>query len=268
MCASRAGPGGKLTDSRRPHQGEALSFSIEWFDEVSSTNDIASELAESGAAEGTVVVSKSQTAGRGRHSRSWFSPEGGLYFTLILRPLIPADKAQLLAIAGALAVADAIELSILTSPQLKWPNDVYLLGKKVSGILAETQVSSAFVQLALLGVGVNTQRPDVGVPDSFPGIVVWLSDVVRKAPDTKELLTAMLGSFTVWYQRLLSSDFVTMRDAYNRRNLLIGKELEVKTRDGVVVGHCKGIDSRGALLAEDESGATIAITEGDVCSWS
>ncbi len=247
---------------------ELLSFSFEWFDEVSSTNDVARELAESGAAEGTVVVSKSQTAGRGRHSRRWFSPEGGLYFTLILRPQVPAAEAQLLAIAGALAVADAIEQATLSSPQLKWPNDIYLLSKKVGGILAETQVSGEFVKLALLGIGVNVQRPDTLVPGSLQGGAVWLSDIGRTAPETRELLTAVLGSFTAWYQRLQSSDFATMRDAYNRRDLLIGKDLEVETRDGVVVGRCKGIDSRGALLVSDVSGATIAVTEGDVCSWS
>ena len=268
MCLVGASLEGKLSAARELRERVPLSLSFEWFNEVSSTSDIARELAESGAVEGTVVVSKRQTAGRGRRLRRWFSPEGGLHFTLILRPMVPAAESQLLAIAGALAVADAIELSILTSPQLKWPNDIYLLGKKVGGILAETQVSGAFVKLALLGIGVNVQRPDVGVPDSLHGRAVWLSDVVRKAPDTKELLTAVLGSLIVWYQRLQSSDFATMRDAYNRRNLLIGKELEVKTRDGVVVGRCKGIDSRGALLVSDVSGATIAITEGDVCSWS
>jgi len=216
MCLVGACLDGELSEAREPCERRPLSFSFEWFDEVSSTSDIARELAESGAAEGTVVVSKRQTAGRGRRLSRWFSPEGGLYFTLILRPMVPAAKAQFLAIAGALAVADAIELSILTGPQLKWPNDIYVSGKKVSGILAEARVSGAFVKLALLGIGVNVQRSDVGVPDSLQGHAVWLSDIVRKAPDTKELLTAVLGSFTVWYQRLQSSDFATMRDGRRR----------------------------------------------------
>ena len=268
MCPVAAGLDGELTNDRKPREREPLNFSFKWFDEVSSTSDFARELAESGAAEGTVVVSKKQTAGRGMLSRRWFSPEGGLYFTVILRPETPANQSQLLAIATALAVADAIELATLASPQLKWPNDIYLSGKKVGGILTETQVFDGSVRLALLGVGINVQRPNAGVPETLEGSAVWLSDVGERAPDRTELLTAILGSFMAWYQRLGSSDFTTMRDSYNRRNLLVGKDLEVKTHAGVVVGRCKGIDSQGALFLENEAGATVAITEGEVCSWS
>lgn len=257
-----------------PSEREPLRFSFKWFDEVSSTSDVARKLAETGAAEGTVVVSKRQNAGRGRLSRRWFSPEGGLYFTLVLRPDIPASQSQLLGAAATLAVADAIERSIVTSPQLKWPNDVFLLGKKVGGILAETQIAGEAVKLALLGVGLNVQRPQVSVPDSLRSAAIWLSDLEGTAPEVTDLLVAVLGSFTVWYQRLLARDFGATWDAYNRRSLLTGKDLRVKTSEGVIVGRCLGSDCRGALLLEDEVGNTVVITQGHVlcwgeaCSWS
>ena len=267
-------PYGCLLVEKKPSEREPLRFSFKWFDEVSSTSDVARKLAESGAAKGTVVVSKRQKAGRGRFSRRWFSPAGGLYFTMVLRPDIPASQSQLLGAAAALAAADAVELATLTSPQLKWPNDVFLLGKKVGGILAETRIAGAAVKLALLGVGLNVQRPEAGVPDSLRGAAIWLSDLEGKAPDVTKLLTAVLGSFTVWYQRLLSCDFAAMKDAYNRRSLLTGKDVRVLTREGVVVGRCKGADCRGALLLENEVGNTVVITQGhvlcwgEVCSWS
>jgi len=245
-----------------------LSFSFKWFDEVSSTSDAAKELAEAGAAEGTVVVAKRQTAGRGRRARRWFSPEGGLYFTVVLRPHIPPSHSRLLAIAAALAVADTVELATLTSAQLKWPNDIYVSGKKVGGVLIESHVRDGRMNLALVGVGVNLNRPDDEAPSYVGTSAIWLSDIVQKAPNMTELLTAVLGSFTTWYQRLQSSDCDSIMDAYDRRNLLMGRELEVRTEGGVIVGRGMGIDKEGALLLEDKSGAITAIIEGDVCSWS
>ncbi len=264
---------GDCSVGNQPHrktQGQfgPLSFSFNWLDEVSSTSDVARELGESGAAEGTVVVAKRQTAGRGRREKRWFSPEGGLYFTVVLRPQVPASHSRLLSIMAALAVADTVELATLASAQLKWPNDIYVSGKKVGGVLIETHVRDGRVNLALVGIGINVSRPDDEAPLYVGTNAIWLSDLVQKAPDITELLAAVLGSFTTWYQRLQSSDCASIMDAHNRRNLLMGRELEARTCDGVVVGRGMGIDSQGALLVEDKDGAVTAIIEGEVCSWS
>ena len=243
-----------------------LSFSLKWFEDVSSTNDVARELAAAGAPEGTVIVARRQTGGRGRFSSRWFSPEGGLYFTLVLRPEIPAGQSHLLAIAAGLAVADAVELAIGACPQLKWPNDIYVSGKKVAGVLIETELSDQRVRLALAGIGVNAQMPDSGVPDQLQESAVWLSELGAASPT--ELLTGVLGSFIVWYQRLKCGDFETMAESYNRRGLLVGRNVEVKSASQVAAGRCRGIDALGALVVEEALGFTRAITEGRVCSWS
>ncbi len=243
-----------------------LNFSLRWFEEISSTSDVARELAKSGAAEGTVVVARRQTAGRGKFSSRWFSPEGGLYFTLVLRPEIPAGQSHLLAVAAGLAVADAIELAIGASPQLKWPNDIYLSGKKVAGVLTETEVSNQRVRLALVGIGVNVERPDFGVPDHLQGSAVWLSELGTAS--LTELLTGVLDSFIVWYQRLKSGDFAMMAESYNRRGLLVGRNVEVRSASQVAAGRCRGIDAQGALVIEQSRGFTTVAAEGEVCSWS
>ena len=268
MCSIGDSSVGDQPHRKTQDQFRPLSFSFKWFDEVSSTSDVAKELAESGAAEGTVVVAKRQTAGRGRHTSRWFSPEGGLYFTVVLRPQVPASHSRLLAITAALAVADTVELATLASAQLKWPNDIYVSGKKVGGVLIETHFRDLRVNLAHVGIGVNVSRPDDEAPRYVGTNAIWLSDLVQKAPDITELLTAVLGSFTTWYQRLQALDCASIMDAYNRRNLLMGRALEVRTCDGVVVGRSMGIDSHGSLVLEDKDGAVTAIIEGEVCSWS
>ena len=243
-----------------------LEFSIRSFDEVSSTSDIAREFAKSGAAEGTVVVAKRQTAGRGRFSSRWFSPEGGLYCTVLLRPDIPAQRSHLLGMTAGLAVADAIEPAIGLPAQLKWPNDIYLTGKKVAGVLTETEVCNERVRLALVGIGINVQRPDSGVPDQLRGRAVWLSELVGVRP--ADLLTAVLDAFALWYEMLRSGDLGGMVESYNRRGLLMGRDVEVRSADRVTAGRCRGIDARGALVIEQPSGSIKTIVEGKVCSWS
>jgi BirA family biotin operon repressor/biotin-[acetyl-CoA-carboxylase] ligase len=122
---------------------------------VGSTNDWAKELAEHGAAEGTVAIAETQTAGRGRLDRTWVSPKGGLYFSVILRPrLKPAEAVRLVFVAG-LAVAEALSEKHGLKAETKWPNDVLVNGRKVCGILSEMNATGEKVNFVILGVGVN-----------------------------------------------------------------------------------------------------------------
>src|SRR4029079_10376791 len=131
-----------------------FSRHVLWYAEVSSTNDVVATLADRGEPEGSVVIADAQSAGRGRHGRTWASPPGaGLYMSILMRPA--AHAVSLLTIAAGVAFADGIQAATGLQPQLKWPNDVYVGGRKLAGILAEAGTSKSGVQHVVLGCGIN-----------------------------------------------------------------------------------------------------------------
>lgn len=142
----------KLQEGLRTKQfGKRIVF----LREVGSTNEYAKELASYGAKEGTVVLAETQTAGRGRLGRAWISPKGGLYFSVILRPRISASEAVKLVFVAGLAVARILEEVCGLHVEIKKPNDVLVNGKKISGILAETNTTGEKVNYTIIGIGIN-----------------------------------------------------------------------------------------------------------------
>ncbi|MCD6327132.1 biotin--[acetyl-CoA-carboxylase] ligase [bacterium] len=247
-------------------RGADLCFTVTKFDEVSSTSDVAKQLATKGASEGTVVVASAQSAGRGRRGRAWFSPRGGLYFTILLRPNVAPERLRLLAAASALAVFDAMAISVGRRLLLKWPNDIYLEGKKVGGILIETKGSCARIDEAFVGIGVNLQRPEMVIPPEVMNSALWLSDCASEAPSREGLLADILRSFADRYKELLSSGAGAIAECYNRRLLLMGRKLNVRCDGKALVGICRGINEAGALMIDD-NGKDVSITTGEICSW-
>src|SRR6266851_2317420 len=129
------------------------------FDSVSSTNDVARELAASGKPEGLCVIAREQTAGRGRQGRSWSSPPGeGLYLSVIFRPEISAAESAVTTLAAAVAVAETLKLDFQMPVDIKWPNDVLASGRKVCGILVESAIENGRLQYAVIGIGVNVAQ--------------------------------------------------------------------------------------------------------------
>ena len=138
------------------HSSVPLGNTIIRFDSVDSTNKSALLAAAEGAAEGTVFLAKSQTQGRGRRTKIWYSPPGmGLYFSVLLRPMTEATKANFLVLQSAVAVCMAIEEVTKIPAGIKWPNDIYMDGKKLGGILLETVISGETLQHAVVGIGIN-----------------------------------------------------------------------------------------------------------------
>src|SRR5689334_8497784 len=126
-----------------------------------STNDLARQLAEQGAAEGVVVLAREQTRGRGRQGRTWVSTAGqGLYLSVILRPPLEPAKAMIITLAAAVAVAETLSTDYAVAVDIKWPNDVHARGRKISGILIESAIEKSKLSYAILGVGVNLGQRD------------------------------------------------------------------------------------------------------------
>ena len=235
-----------------------------YFKELDSTNARAKQEADNGAAEGTLVVTDMQTAGRGRRGRSWNSPAGvNLYFTLILKPVYQPDKAAMVTLVMALAVAEGISLTCGMEAEIKWPNDVVVNGKKVCGILTEMNVEHGQIQYVAVGVGVN-----VGLQEFPPEIADKAASLEAECgkPVSRAALAAnILKAFEKYYESFLQElSLSCIRDKYNRR--LVNRDREVRVLDpqGEFQGIARGINEFGELLVERDDGSVTIVFAGEV----
>lgn len=235
-----------------------------YFKELDSTNARAKQEADNGAAEGTLVVTDMQTAGRGRRGRSWNSPAGvNLYFTLILKPVYQPDKAAMVTLVMALAVAEGISLTCGMEAEIKWPNDVVVNGKKVCGILTEMNVEHGQIQYVAVGVGVN-----VGLQEFPPEIADKAASLEAECgkPVSRTALAAnILKAFEKYYESFLQElSLSCIRDKYNRR--LVNRDREVRVLDpqGEFQGIARGINEFGELLVERDDGSVTIVFAGEV----
>jgi len=220
---------------------------------LESTNDRALQLAREDAElhAATLVLADRQTAGRGRGENRWWSSAGALTFSLLLPneslSLPPADKPKTSLVAG-LAVGDAIEQLVRgEKTQLKWPNDVYLRGRKVCGILVEAIDGSGGV--LVIGIGVNVNNSLSHAPDDLRSTATALCDVTGRAVPRTDLLVAILQHLELQLKKLRSGDSQLQR-RWQERCLLTGQTIHVDTPSRRLVGVCRGIDEHGALLLE------------------
>lgn len=223
-------------------------------DEIDSTNRVGKGLAAEGAPEGTLVVAKRQSKGKGRLGRSFFSPEGGIYMSVVLRPKIPTEKALLVTTCAAVAVARAIEKVSNVTAGIKWVNDIYVNGRKVCGILAEAALSttSEYPDYVILGIGINVKKQSV--PDELKDIVGCLEDTAEKEILNKELISAVWEEFATLYNQLSTAVFM---EEYKERSVLLGREVTVLSATGDYRGVVTDIDKEGHLVIEREGGKEI-----------
>jgi len=192
-----------------------MNITKEYYKILPSTNDAAKKKAAEGAPEGTVIIAESQTSGKGRGDHKFYSPKGGLYMSLILRPAF--SDFTLITPAAAAAVCRALE-NLGFDCGIKWVNDIYKDGKKVCGILTEANVNDGW---AVLGIGINTVCPGKDAPD----IAGWLYD--DKA-DNGAVSNAVLKEFISIYKKLPDNDFI---DYYRKKSCLCGKTLLIDGKE-------------------------------------
>jgi BirA family biotin operon repressor/biotin-[acetyl-CoA-carboxylase] ligase len=240
---------------------------VYWLESTASTNDVAARLAESGSEDGTTVVAEMQTAGRGRHGRSWFSPPGaGLYASVIVRPgnvLSAADSpAALLTLATGVAVADAIRTATGLPAQIKWPNDVFVGERKLAGILAESAMQGSALQFVVVGVGVNLQP--ASYPIELASRATSIEAETGKPADRALLLAEILAAAGERYADLRAGRFDAILGAWRRlARSLPGALVEWDSPRGLVHGRAEDIDRQGALLVR-VGGAVERVVAGNV----
>lgn len=231
---------------------------------VDSTNEEACRLARGGAAHGTVVWARRQMAGRGRRGRSWESPEGNLYCSLLLRPPCPAAQAAQLTFVAALALGAALDDMLPDSVEMryKWPNDVLLDGRKVAGILLESAgAGGGAVDWLVVGIGVNVaHHPEV--TDGYPATSLHAAGAPREEPEA--LLRRLVAQFAPWYERWQRDGIGPVRAAWLARAARIGETVEVRLPDRSLTGRFVGLDEGGALLLGLPDGTRTAVPAGDV----
>lgn len=236
---------------------------IHHFDATSSTNDRARELAEEGADHGEVVIAESQTGGRGRRGRVWVSAPGrNVYFTVVLRPELPPARAAELTLVAAVATCDALRQAGVQAT-IKWPNDVLVGERKITGILTELASEPDRIRWAVVGIGVNVNMSAAEFPpelrETATSILIERGTPAPRALFVAACLTALEG----WLDRLAEDGFAPVRLAWRERTSTLGREVVVQTGGRDVVGLAEDIDLDGALLVRTGAGIERILT-GDV----
>ena len=254
--------------ARAEIERQANLGTIQVFDQIGSTSDFALEHAEQFAPRlPALFVARQQTKGRGRGARSWFAGDGALTFSLLLGneniPLDPSDWPRISLIAG-MAMCQVLEAYVEPdSLRVKWPNDVYLNGRKVCGILVEKRELAAPV--LCVGVGVNVNNSLEQAPADVQQRAIALTDVTGQPHFLPEILLEFLKTF---HKRCAenAASLENLLPLWRTRCLLTGRQIETRQGEVTVAGECHGIDQRGALLVQTSAGRR-EIVSGEIVRW-
>lgn len=231
---------------------------------VGSTNAVALELAEKDAPHGTVVVAHRQTKGRGRLGRTWVSPSGNIYMSIILKPpLSPAD-APLLTMTASVACARALRETTGLLVGIKWPNDLMVLERKLGGILTEVKSRGSELVFAVIGIGVNLNS-DI---EEFPPDIKEIATSVRTETGQKYsrnlVISRILDETEFWYDRFMKVGREGLLDEWRHLTFTLGKKVIVVAGEEMITGVARDIDKEGRLIVELVSGGSRKISAGDV----
>ncbi|MFJ7975319.1 biotin--[acetyl-CoA-carboxylase] ligase [Peribacillus sp. NPDC096379] len=246
-------------------QTTTFGQNIHYEESVDSTQKIANRLANGGAAEGTIVIAEEQTLGKGRLSRNWHSPKfTGIWMSLILRPKIPFHEAPQLTLLAAVAVAQAIEDVTDLSPEIKWPNDLLIKGKKVTGILTELQAESDRIHSVIVGIGVNVNQKLSDFPEELQNTATSLFIESGKSISRSTLIQQILRNMEKLYSTYLKHGFNPVKLLWESYAVSLGKELKATTVNETIIGKALGITDSGVLLLEDKTGKVHHIYSADI----
>ena len=257
--------GDALTESGVRAYLRRRDLDLRVYKSISSTNTVLKQLAESGEAEGTVLLAEEQTAGRGRMSRSFFSPpRSGLYMSLLLRPHMSAQLSTRSTACAAVAVAEAIEELTGCRAEIKWVNDVLVDGKKVCGILTEGSIDceSGLMHYAIVGIGINIRPPE----GDFPAELRQIAGALPAAPDGEDLrcrlAAAVLDRLMDLYEQLPEGDCY---EAYKSRSCLIGRQINILPLEGEPVpATAIGVERDFSLRVRLTDGTEKCLSSGEV----
>jgi BirA family biotin operon repressor/biotin-[acetyl-CoA-carboxylase] ligase len=236
------------------------------FSQLPSTNSYLKEKGTVGEQEGLIVLADTQTMGRGRLDRKWFSPAGGLYFSVLLRPMtLHLKETPIITLTVGVAVASVLQSALGLTPQLKWPNDVLLANKKVAGILVESAFIGQDIDYAVIGVGVNANTQVTEFPSEVQKTTTTLQEMLHRMIDLPRLFGYLIGQLEFWYIRLRDQGFKAISKHYRRICTTLGQCITVDLGDKRLTGVAKDIGPDGSLILQTATGRE-AINFGDIVS--
>lgn len=238
-------------------------YKIIVLDKTDSTNDYLKTLAEAGESENTVVIADKQGKGKGRLGRSFFSPDGGLYMSLLLRPVFSAEKSLFITTATAVAASEAISKLSGKKAVIKWVNDIFIEGKKVCGILTEASVNfkTGGLNYAIVGIGINLYPSDGGFPDDIKETAGTVFDKEIDSKLEAEIAVEIIKDFSEIYENIEKSDFMKR---YKDRLFILGKKIEVIKNENSRRAEAIDIDDNAGLVVKYENGETETLFSGEV----
>jgi len=225
---------------------------IYYFDEIHSTQNFAMELANRNKENGTVVIAEKQVEGRGRLNRKWHSPDGGIWFSVIINPEFEISNATIIPLASSLALCRAIEKIHKIKVNVKWPNDITINGKKVAGMLVDASIQTNDIENFVLGVGIN-----------FKINIVKIDNLLKDSPNFYGVTSLFKQQDKTNPMKLLNQFFVELEQVFDdltkqkkdniikkwsERAEMFGKRVNVNTNKGKILGIAKKIDTDGALI--------------------
>lgn len=227
---------------------------IHFVQTCTSTNDLAKDMADQGAQEGSVILAEEQTAGKGRYRRPWYSSRGmGLYVSVLLRP--PRSEISLLTLVAGLAVAEALYDVLEIKVCLKWPNDLLWEGKKLGGILSEGSFQGHKLNYVIVGIGLNVNQREEDFPADIKETATSLLQIKNKAFDKNVFLSTLWKTLDIWYDFYVQEKTELILSSFMERSCYsLGQRLVALTDRGPEMGIFMGLDEKGGVILETRDG--------------
>ena len=244
---------------------EFLGERIYYFNTIDTTQNFAMKIASKKNENGSIVISKKQTGGRGRMKRKWKSPVGGIWMSIIVHPKFDVTYTTLIPIAASLALCIAIEKTLKINTKLKWPNDITLKGKKVAGVLTDASITSNHIESVVLGIGINFKinpnelESSIKKTPNFYGVTT----LVKKNESMVPLIKQFLYELENVLKLINSAQIKKIRNEWTKRSSTIGKNISIVTNDGHIRGRALKIDNDGGLVIS-KGKKTERVLVGDV----
>jgi len=240
---------------------------IHYFPELKSTNIMAKEKAlhiEERIAEGTLIITERQSAGKGRLGREWFSPAGGIWLSIILYPQLSPSYISRITLMTAVAAVKAIEICTQIEPQIKWPNDILINEKKVCGILTEMSAELDIINWVVVGIGVNVNIDHQRFPEDIQANTISLKEVSGEEVLRVKLAQTFLQEFEKYYEKLKRKEFSSILKEWKLYSHTLGKKIRVDMGERIITGEAIDINEEGALILKKEDGELIKIISGTI----
>ncbi|GER67904.1 bifunctional ligase/repressor BirA [Weizmannia acidilactici] len=255
----------KVTENEIQYGLEAkrLGKTVYYKETVDSTQKLAHRLVQEGCPGGTLVIAEEQTGGRGRLQRAWYSPKyTGIWMSVVLRPDLPPQWAPPFTLIAAVAVAQAIEETAGVHPEIKWPNDILIGGKKCTGILTELQADTDQIQAVIIGIGINVNETEF--PDELKPIATSLLIESGRKIKRALLVQRILERLEKYEKIYIENGFAPLKLLWESYAAVIGKNITAHTLKGDISGKAIGITDEGVLQLEGEDGKIHSIYSADI----